>query len=60
MKFKLIKTYGIAICDKSKTIDAVTDISTSRYRTKKLCRECNKLKLSPEHLRDVIEDFISV
>ncbi|MBQ6846975.1 MAG: hypothetical protein IJO61_07580 [Oscillospiraceae bacterium] len=60
MKYKIITTYGIAVCSKNDIITAIPDISTSKRKLKKLIRKCNKLKLAPEQLSDVVEDFISI
>ncbi len=59
MKYKIITTYGIVAYSQEKIITAIPDISSSKREVKKLIRKCNKLKLSPEQLLDVVEDFIS-
>ena len=59
------KSYGIAIYsnaeeDGSATIlTAVRDITSERERLEDLVQKCNLLELSPIHLDDVIEDFLT-
>lgn len=59
------KSYGIAVYsnaeeDGSATIlTAVRDITSERERLEDLVRKCNLLELSPIHLDDVIEDFLT-
>lgn len=51
---KEIEIYGIT--NDSLTVSGVTE---EKEKLIELCRLCNKLELSPLHLRDVIEDFKS-
>ena len=52
--------YGIQICDASdKIVATVWDISADRERLSELVQKCNLLELSPIHLYDVIEDFLT-
>lgn len=58
-------SYGIAAYDHSITestayiIAAIRDISPNKAEIAKLVELCNRLKLSPIHLNDVVEDFLS-
>lgn len=58
-------SYGIAAyCnsdrDGSKTIVAsVHNITSDKVALTKLINDCNRLKLSAVHLKDVVEDFLS-
>lgn len=49
-------TYGIAICEDGKILRKISDISVSRQMVTELCERCNRLKLDPIHIDDVIED----
>lgn len=54
-------TYGIATLDVSspEAFDAcIYDITTDRKSIEQLVALCNREKLSPIHLYDVIEDFL--
>ena len=57
-------SYGIVIyanADEDGTvtiIDSIRDITSDKEKLARLVDECNRLELSPIHLRDVIEDFI--
>lgn len=59
------KSYGIAVYadseeDGSTTIlTSVRDITSERERLADLVHKCNLLELSPIHLDDVIEDFLT-
>lgn len=56
-------SYGIAAYteqDGTATIVAsVRDITSDKAKITALVRSCNRLALSPLHLRDVIEDFLA-
>lgn len=52
------KAYGIAAYNGHKLINKISDISISRQEVRRLCRLCNKLQLAPEHIGEVIEDFL--
>lgn len=53
------KSYGIAICDSENTVlETIADISPNIEGIKKLVDLCNKEKLSPCHLYDVVRDFL--
>ena len=57
-------SYGIsAYSDANETgtatiIASVHDITSNRERLARLVDDCNRLKLSTEHLLDVVEDFL--
>lgn len=57
-------SYGIVIyanADEDGTatiIDSIRDITADKEKLAHLVDECNRLELSPIHLRDVIEDFV--
>ncbi len=59
-------SYGIAAyADVSENgsaviVASVGDVSTQRRPLEKLVEWCNLLELSPTHLSDVVEDFLSV
>ena len=51
--------YGIALFENnSSLISSFPDVSRDRKAVEKLVNLCNKLDLSPDHLTDVIEDFL--
>ena len=56
-------TYGIALAnnhdDGADLIKSVHGISCDTQRVERLAELCTKLELSPEHLSDVIEDFLA-
>lgn len=52
--------YGIAVVDRKRvTISAALDLSPNESEVADLVLKCNRLKISPIHFRDVIEDFLS-
>lgn len=57
-------SYGIAaytngtVNDEFAVIAAIHDITTDRNALTTLVTQCNRLKLSPIHLRDIVEDFL--
>ena len=71
VKYKVIKeslisaegkkytAYGIKALENGSEIAQVPDIGCTYISVKKLCAQCNRLKLSPVHLRDVAEDFVA-
>ena len=50
---KTIKTYGITCGNR-----IIKDISIDKKKVEQLVELCNKNKLSPIHLDDVIDDFL--
>ncbi|MBQ8310927.1 MAG: hypothetical protein IJX80_07945 [Clostridia bacterium] len=54
--------YGIAAYsnadDPTSMIASVCNITSERIRLSELVDRCNRLRLSPIHLMDVIEDFL--
>ncbi len=69
VKYKVIKerlinedgrkytAYGIKAVENGRETARVSDIGCTYIPVRKLCMQCNRLKLSPVHLRDVAEDF---
>ncbi len=54
-----IAAYADAEEDGTATVlGSVHDITSDREKLKALADTCNRLKLSPIHLQDVIEDFL--
>ncbi len=58
---RYIVTYGIAYVEERdgriEAIASVPDVSSKREVVEKLVRLCNEHKLSPEHLKDMVEDI---
>lgn len=52
-------SYGISARDAEKEIAFISDVSTNAEEVARLAKLCTERKLSPEHLRDVIEDFLA-
>ena len=53
-----IVSYGTGD-DSSTLIASVHDVSTNVKKLTALVKKCNRLALSPEHLQDVVADFIT-
>lgn len=52
--------YGIEVYEApDKIVATIRDITTDRERLFKFIQTCNLLELSPIHLYDVIEDFLT-
>ena len=52
--------YGISVSESSGRIYlAYPDVFFERQKAETLCNLCNKYKLSPIHLKDVIEDALT-
>lgn len=52
--------YGIAVVDRKRvTISAALDLSPDKIRVADLARKCNRLKISPTHFQDVVDDFLN-
>lgn len=47
--------YGIRYDDEY----SINDVSEDKEAVKRLVADCNKYKLDPVHLRDVVEDFLT-
>lgn len=67
MGAKKRQSYGIAVYGADKKtneetpiVDAMHDITNDKESLAELVRQCNRLGLSPIHLRDVVEDFFSI
>ena len=52
-------SYGISVRSIEEEIAFVSDISTDLDQVKKLAELCTEQELSPEHLGDVVEDFLN-
>ncbi len=57
------KTYGIALAEyvdgQTVILEAVPDLSADKERVMRLAEMCTELRLSPEHLADVVDDFLA-
>ena len=52
-------SFGIAVLDgNDRTVFSVSDISTDKLLVADLCDHCNRFKLDPIHLFDVISDIL--
>ncbi len=52
--------YGIAVVDRQHvTISAALDLSPDKTAVTNLVKKCNRLKISPIHFQDVVEDFLN-
>ena len=52
------RCYGVRLCYAGAEID-VEDLSLNRKEVEELVKLCNDLELSPQHLHDVLEDFLA-
>lgn len=52
-------TYGIELREGGRSLRRISDVSRSYADIRRLCGKCNRLKLDPEHLDDVVQDFIN-
>ena len=52
-------SFGIAALKNGEQIILVSDISTNKNDVLKLAERCSKEKLSPVHLYDVVEDYLT-
>jgi len=51
--------YGIAVVDRQQvTISAALDLSPDKTAVANLVKKCNRLKISPIHFQDVVDDFL--
>ena len=51
--------YGIAVHEAGEQIAVIPDIDTDPDRLQRLVDLCNRRQLSPTHLKDVAEDYIT-
>ena len=51
---QLVATYGIGCGECS-----ITDVSCDEYAIRQLVSDCNRYRLDPVHLNDVVQDFIN-
>jgi len=54
----LYRTYGIEVCENGDPVETIQDISLDRDAVAGLVHTCNRERLEPMHLRDVVEDFL--
>ncbi len=55
-----IAAYANADADGTGTVfRAVHDITSDRASLEKIVLDCSRLKLSPDHLRDAVDDFLA-
>lgn len=55
-----VAVYSEAACDGTATVVAsVHDVTSDKSKLTTLVRDCNRLELSPVHLEDIIEDFLT-
>lgn len=52
------KSYGIDIYDDKTLLNAIFDISTNKLFVQELIYKCNSCDAAPEHIMDIIYDFI--
>lgn len=58
-------SYGIAVYadaqseDTAIVVDSISDITPDKAALTELAEQCNSLELSKEHLREIVEDFIT-
>lgn len=53
------QAFGIAVYDESShIIRQISDITTDEIAIRQLIQKCNQLRLSPLHLKDVVDDFL--
>ncbi|MBR5542860.1 MAG: hypothetical protein IKU65_02040 [Oscillospiraceae bacterium] len=50
-------SYGISVREKGNEVRRFSDVCRSRKRVCRLCRLCNRLKVSAEQFDYIIEDF---
>lgn len=51
-------TYGLSVRSVEDEIAFVSDVSTDLEEVRRLADLCTEQELAPEHLQDVIEDFL--
>lgn len=51
-------SYGITVYENSNKIREIPDVSTDKKSVEELCSLCNRLKLSYDHIEDVIDDLL--
>ena len=52
-------TYGISVRAVEEEIGKISDVSTEYQKVRRLADLCTEQELSPEHLDDVVEDFLA-
>ncbi len=59
IKYKpMLTSNGIAVYDGNDVIQVFPDIPLPKRKIRKLCRTYTRLRLAPEHLKDVLEDTL--
>ncbi len=53
-------TYGIAVKNENSVVATVSDISTDKAKVLALAELCNRQKLHPMQLKEVVEDMLDV
>ena len=56
---KEIAAYAAANNNGAALLFSISDITPDRTKIEKIVRDCNRLKLSGLHLRDVVDDFLN-
>lgn len=53
------ESYGLACYENGTLVLQIADLSLSGPSVERLAEQCNRLELSPLHLRDIAEDFLA-
>lgn len=53
------ETYGISLFDNGEMIRIIRDVSVEREKVEHLIDQLNSEQLEPQHLNQVIEDFLT-
>lgn len=57
-KFDDVAVYGIAVIHENVVLNEIANISADKSFVAHLCDLCNRHKLSPIHLADVVRDML--
>ena len=52
-------SYGISVLTADEEVDFISDVSTDFDEVTRIAERCTEEQLAPEHLKDVIEDFLN-
>ena len=55
---EFFKSYGISCYENGVETISYPDILPDKDKVQELVKQCNTLKVRPEHLPDVLEDFL--
>jgi hypothetical protein len=55
---KTFRSYGISCYINNDLYKCIDDITLNNYEAVYLCEKLNKLKISPVHFPDIVEDFL--